>query len=165
MILQNIWRRVVGNVLIYISPSNIFLTMFLPARFYLICPAVVAAPNFNGIGYLVVIRKWQTYFRSNNCLQAPSTECLSNQIFLYTYGISTYDYFIPAKSADFTKPYIFKNRRMNSLTSFKQMFIFSWYRIRDFWKSLWTNAIIVFSQFGFFDRIVNLIILSFTFLF
>ena len=37
MISQNIWRRVVGNVLINISPSNIFLTLLLPVWFYQIC--------------------------------------------------------------------------------------------------------------------------------
>ena len=33
-ILQNIWRRVVSNILNNIPPSNIFLAWLLPARFY-----------------------------------------------------------------------------------------------------------------------------------
>ena len=37
MILQNIWRRVVGNFLNNISPSSIFLTMLLPAAFHHLC--------------------------------------------------------------------------------------------------------------------------------
>ena len=34
LILQNIWRRVVGNVLNNISHSNIFPVLLLPARFH-----------------------------------------------------------------------------------------------------------------------------------
>ena len=34
MVLQNIGRSVVGNVLINISPSNIFLTLLFPAKSY-----------------------------------------------------------------------------------------------------------------------------------
>ena len=34
IILENIWRRVVGNVQINISPLNIFLNLLLPARFH-----------------------------------------------------------------------------------------------------------------------------------
>ena len=39
MILQNISGRVVGYVLVHISPSNIFVTMLLPARFHQKCQA------------------------------------------------------------------------------------------------------------------------------
>ena len=39
IILQNIWRRVVDDVLINISPSNIFLTFLLPASFHQKCKA------------------------------------------------------------------------------------------------------------------------------
>ena len=41
MILQNISRGVVGNVLINVSPSNIFLTLLLPAIFHQNCKAAV----------------------------------------------------------------------------------------------------------------------------
>ena len=37
MILQTIWRRVVGNVFINISASNIYLTMIFYARFHKNC--------------------------------------------------------------------------------------------------------------------------------
>ena len=40
MISQNISRRVVGSVLINISPSNIFPTMLLLERFHQACQAV-----------------------------------------------------------------------------------------------------------------------------
>ena len=49
MILQNIVRKVVGNVLINISPLNSFLTVLLPGRFHQICPAVLAATSINGL--------------------------------------------------------------------------------------------------------------------
>ena len=39
IILQNIWRRVVDNDLINISPSNYFLVMFLPTKFHQYCQA------------------------------------------------------------------------------------------------------------------------------
>ena len=39
MILQNLWRRVVGNVLMNISPSNILLTMLLPTKYHQSCSA------------------------------------------------------------------------------------------------------------------------------
>ena len=39
MILQNICRRVVGILLKNIFPSNIFLNILLPGRFYQICHA------------------------------------------------------------------------------------------------------------------------------
>ena len=42
IVLQKISRRVVGNDLFNISPSNIFPTKVLPKRFYLICLAVLA---------------------------------------------------------------------------------------------------------------------------
>ena len=40
MFLQNISRRVAGNVLINIPPSNIFLIILLPARFHQNCLTV-----------------------------------------------------------------------------------------------------------------------------
>ena len=51
MILQNTSRRVVGNVWINISPSNIFLIVHLPARFDQNCQAV-----FRRCEYLCVNR-------------------------------------------------------------------------------------------------------------
>ena len=54
MILQNIWRRVVGNVLINISPSNIFPNMLLPQRFHLHCQAVMDAVSINGLICIVL---------------------------------------------------------------------------------------------------------------
>ena len=39
MILQTIWRRVVGNVLIDFSPSIILLTLLLPAKYHQTCAA------------------------------------------------------------------------------------------------------------------------------
>ena len=39
MILQNIWRKIVDNVLMNISPSNIFLRVRLTARFHQNCQA------------------------------------------------------------------------------------------------------------------------------
>ena len=41
LILLNISRRVVGNILINISPSNIFSTMFLLARLHQKCQAAL----------------------------------------------------------------------------------------------------------------------------
>ena len=49
MILQNIRRGVVGNVLINISPSNIFLTLPLSARYHQNWQAVLAAASINGL--------------------------------------------------------------------------------------------------------------------
>ena len=42
MISQNISRRVVGNVLVNISPSNISLTMLSPARFHQNCQTLAS---------------------------------------------------------------------------------------------------------------------------
>ena len=39
VILENIWRRVVGSVLIKISPSNIFISMLSPEKIHQICQA------------------------------------------------------------------------------------------------------------------------------
>ena len=39
MNLQNIWRRVVGIDMMYVSPSNIFIYFFLDERFCQICQA------------------------------------------------------------------------------------------------------------------------------
>ena len=47
--LQKILRRIVGNVLINISPSNIFPTKLLPERFYLICQAVLVVVRISGL--------------------------------------------------------------------------------------------------------------------
>ena len=49
IILQNISRRVVGNVLINIPPSNMFLILHLPAIFHQNCQAVLAAVSINGL--------------------------------------------------------------------------------------------------------------------
>ena len=49
MILQNIWRRVVGYVLIAISLTNIFLTLLLPAIFHQNCKLH---------GYWLCSRRW-----------------------------------------------------------------------------------------------------------
>ena len=40
ILLENIWRRVVGNVLMYISPSNIFPNMLLAEGFQQKCQTV-----------------------------------------------------------------------------------------------------------------------------
>ena len=56
MILQNIWRRVVGNIGINISPSNIFLAMLLRARFDQNCQAVLDAVSTYG---LEASKPWQ----------------------------------------------------------------------------------------------------------
>ena len=39
MHLRNIRRKLVGNILVNISPSNIFFTILLPARFHQNCEA------------------------------------------------------------------------------------------------------------------------------
>ena len=49
LILQNIWMRVVINILINISPSNIFPNMFLPAIFHQNCQAVLAVVSIDGL--------------------------------------------------------------------------------------------------------------------
>ena len=51
IILQNIWRRVVGNVLMNISPSNTFLTLLLPAIFHQNCQAVLAAVSIERLNH------------------------------------------------------------------------------------------------------------------
>ena len=43
MIVKNIWRRVVGNVLMNISPSTFFLTVLQPARFHQNCQAALGS--------------------------------------------------------------------------------------------------------------------------
>ena len=48
-ILQNISRRVVGNVLINISPSKLFLDVISLQRFYQNCQADLAAVSINGL--------------------------------------------------------------------------------------------------------------------
>ena len=49
MILQNISRRVVGNDLITISPSNILPIMLWLGRFQQNCRLVLAAVSINGL--------------------------------------------------------------------------------------------------------------------
>ena len=51
MVLQNIWKKVVGYDLFNISPSNIFLFMLLPARFNQNCQVVLAAVSINGLTF------------------------------------------------------------------------------------------------------------------
>ena len=51
MILQNISRRVVGNVLISISPSNSFLNMLSLKRFHQNCQADLAVVSNNGLKF------------------------------------------------------------------------------------------------------------------
>ena len=47
-------KGVVGNVLINISPSNVFpTTALLPERFYLSCKAVLAAMSSNGLIHFI----------------------------------------------------------------------------------------------------------------
>ena len=53
MVLQNIWRGVVGNVLIDISPSNIFLTnCFSLQNVIKIVRLLLAAVSINGLIHL-----------------------------------------------------------------------------------------------------------------
>ena len=49
MLLENIWRRVVGNILMNISPSNISWNMLLAKRFHQNHPAVLAAVSIDGL--------------------------------------------------------------------------------------------------------------------
>ena len=49
MHLQNIWWRVVGNVMINISLSNIFLNMLLTAKFHQNYQAVLGVVSINGL--------------------------------------------------------------------------------------------------------------------
>ena len=49
MIFKNISRRVVGNVLINISPSKVFLNMRSLQRFHQNCQADLAAVSINGL--------------------------------------------------------------------------------------------------------------------
>ena len=49
MLLENISRRVVVNILMNISPSNISLNMLLAKRFHQIHQAVLAAVSINGL--------------------------------------------------------------------------------------------------------------------
>ena len=55
MILQHISRRVVGYVLINISPSNIFLIKLLPARFHQNVKLLLAAASINGKYCLLLV--------------------------------------------------------------------------------------------------------------
>ena len=57
MVLQNISRRVVGDVLTDISPSNIFLTfMPFPAGFYQNYQAVLASVSINGFKWYNILK-------------------------------------------------------------------------------------------------------------
>ena len=49
MLLENIWRRVVGNILMNISPSNISWNMLLAKRFHQNHQAILAAVSINGL--------------------------------------------------------------------------------------------------------------------
>ena len=49
MLLENIWRRVVGNILMNISPSNISWNMLLAKRFHQNNQTVSAAVSINGL--------------------------------------------------------------------------------------------------------------------
>ena len=49
MILQNIWRRLVGNILINIPPLNISPNVLLLKRFHQNSQAVLAAMSINGL--------------------------------------------------------------------------------------------------------------------
>ena len=49
MLLENIWRRVVGNILMNISPSNISWNMLLAKLFHQNYQAVLAAVSINGL--------------------------------------------------------------------------------------------------------------------
>ena len=49
MLLENIWRRVVGNILMNISPLNISWNMLLAKRFHQNHHAVLAAVSINGL--------------------------------------------------------------------------------------------------------------------
>ena len=51
IILQDIWRRVVGNVLINISPSNMFPYMPLEKRINQNSAAVLVAVSMSGLTY------------------------------------------------------------------------------------------------------------------
>ena len=68
LILQNILDRVVINILINISPSNIFLNIFLPAIFHQNCQAVSAVVSINGLrGF-----KELQYIIKNNLILGPN---------------------------------------------------------------------------------------------
>ena len=54
MILQNISKRVVGNVLINISPSNILPIMLKPKLFIKIVRLVLAAVSTNGLNISLI---------------------------------------------------------------------------------------------------------------
>ena len=51
MVLQDIWGRVVGNVLLSISPSNIMLVVLKPERFHHDCQAGLTALSINGLNH------------------------------------------------------------------------------------------------------------------
>ena len=51
MLLENIWRRVVGNILMNISTSNISWNMLLAKRFHQNNQAVSAAVSINGLRF------------------------------------------------------------------------------------------------------------------
>ena len=55
MILQNISRRVVGNVLINISPSDILPILLKPERFRQKCHADLTAVSIKGLRYIWII--------------------------------------------------------------------------------------------------------------
>ena len=61
MILQNISRRVVDNVLNAISPPTIFPNILLPARFHRNCQAVLAIVSINALIQKMDGAAWRQY--------------------------------------------------------------------------------------------------------
>ena len=59
MILKNIWRSILGNVLNNIFPSNNFPHHFFSARFYRNCQAVLAAVSINGLTKIECINRFK----------------------------------------------------------------------------------------------------------
>ena len=55
MILQNISRRIVDNVLINISSSNIFSTMLLHEKYHQFVRLSLAAMSNNGLTHFIVL--------------------------------------------------------------------------------------------------------------
>ena len=58
MLLQNIWRRVVGNVLIDNSPSTTFLIRLLPTQYHQNCEADFdRCEHYKGLTLMLVVAK------------------------------------------------------------------------------------------------------------
>ena len=62
-ILQNISRKVVGNVLINISPSNIFSNMLSFERFHQNCQAVLAVVSINELMFTTLFGLYLSHTR------------------------------------------------------------------------------------------------------